>query len=322
MNRAEQAMRGLDRVQQRHRWLAFPVAVWKKFADDQAGNLAALIAYFGFASLFPLLLVFVTVLDVVLRDYPGLRDQVLNSTFSQFPVVGQDLKSNVHGLSSTGPALAIGLILTFLGARGVAGAMQNALSKVWAIPYSRRPGFPWNTLRAITMIIVIGLGVVVTSLLSGLAAGVGHVITGSSGHVGAIAASLLVNIGVFWLAFRLGTAREVTWREHFPGALASAIVWQALQLAGTYIIGHQVSHSSSLYGVFGIVLGLLAWLYLQAQATLYAIEMASVRAHKLWPRSLAPPPLTPQDRQAYELYASSIQRRADEHIRIDIDSHA
>jgi len=322
MNRAEQVWRGLDRVQQRHGWLAFPVAVWKKFSDDQAGNLAALIAYFGFASLFPLLLVFVTVLDFVLRDYPSLRNQVLNSTFSQFPVVGPQLKNNVGSLNSTGWALVIGLILTFLGARGVAGAMQNALSKVWAIPYSRRPGFPWNVLRAITMIIVIGLGVIVTSLLSGLAAGVGHVITGSSGHVGAIAASLLVNIGVFWLAFRLGTAREVTWRNHFPGALASAIVWQALQLAGTYIIGHQVSHSTSLYGVFGIVLGLLAWLYLQAQVTLYAIEMASVRAHKLWPRSLAPPPLTPQDRQAYELYASSIQRRADEHIRVDIDTPA
>ena len=321
MNRAEQAVRGLDRLQQRHNWLAFPVAVWKKFGDDQAGNLAALIAYYAFASLFPLLLVFVTVLDVVLRDYPTLREQVLSSTFGQFPVVGPDLRSNLHSLNSTGPALAIGLILTFLGARGVAGAMQNALSKVWAIPYSRRPGFPWNVLRAITMIIVIGLGVVVTSLLSGLAAGVGHVITGSGGHVGAVAASLLVNIGVFWLAFRLGTAREVTWRALFPGALASAIVWQVLQLAGTYIVGHQIAHSTSLFGAFGIVLGLLAWLYLQAQATLYAIEMASVRAHKLWPRSLAPP-LTPQDRQAYALYASALQRRADEHIKVDIDAPA
>src|SRR5262250_3720866 len=87
MNRAERAMRGLDLVQRGHAWLAFPVAVWKKFGDDQAGNLAALIAYFGFASLFPLLLVFVTVLDLVLRDYPTLRERVLSSTFGQFPVI-------------------------------------------------------------------------------------------------------------------------------------------------------------------------------------------------------------------------------------------
>jgi membrane protein len=321
MNRAERAVRKLDRVQQRHAWLGFPVAVWKKFGDDQAGNLAALIAYYGFASLFPLLLVFVTVLDIVLHNAPKLREQVINSTIGHFPGFGTELRVVTHHpVTATGPALVIGLILTFLGARGVAGAAQNALNKVWSVPYYRRPGFPWNLLRGIAMIIVVGLGLIVTSVLAGLAAGVGHVITGGSGSIGAVAASLLVNIGVFWLAFRLGTAREVTWRNHFPGALASAVVWQVLQLAGGYIVGHQLAHNQSLYGIFGIVLGLLAWLYLQAQATLYAVEAATVHARKLWPRSLAPPPLTPQDRQAYALYAAAAQRRADEQIRVDADS--
>src|SRR6516165_5833845 len=255
MSALNRAVATADRTQQRWPWLAFPVAVWKKFGDDQAGNLAALIAYYGFASLFPLLLVFVTVLDIVLRNDPKLREQVVSSTFGQFPVIGPQLEANVHSLSATGPALVIGLILTFLGARGVAGAVQNALNTVWAVPYYQRPGFPWSLLRGIAMIIVVGLGLIVTSFLAGVAAGVGHVITGTSGPVGTIAVSLLVNIGLFWLAFRLATAREVTWREHFPGALLSAIVWQILQLAGTAIVGHQISHSSSMYGMFGIVLG-------------------------------------------------------------------
>jgi membrane protein len=318
MNRAERAVRGLDLVQREHTWLAFPVAVWKKFGDDQAGNLAALIAYYGFASLFPLLLVFVTVLDIVLRDAPTLRSQVLNSTFGQFPVIGPQLQANVHSLNATGPALVIGLILTFLGARGVAGAVQNALNTVWSVPYYRRPGFPWNLLRGITMIIVVGLGLIVTAFLSGLAAGVGHVISGASGHIVTVAVSLLVNIGVFWLAFRLATAPEVSWREHFPGALASAVAWQILLLAGTYIVGHQLAHSTSLYGVFGIVLGLLAWLYLQAQATLYAVEAAVVRARRLWPRGLAPP-LTAQDHRAFALYAEATQRNADKPAEVDTD---
>ena len=321
MNRAEQAIGKVDRTQQRHTWLAFPVAVWKKFSDDQAGNLAALIAYFGFASLFPLLLVFVTVLDIVLRGDPALRQHVLDSTFARFPGLGAELQGHVHSLNATGPALVIGLILTFLGARGVAGAAQNALNTVWAIPYHRRPGFPWNLLRGLAMIIVVGLGLIVTSFLAGLAAGVGHVLTGASGPAGTIAVSLLVNIAVFWLAFRLGTAREVTWRDHLPGALASAVVWQILQLAGGYIVGHQLAHNTSLYGIFGIVLGLLAWLYLQAQATLYAVEGAVVHARKLWPRSLAPP-LTTQDRAAYALYAAAGERRADQHIKVDIDTPA
>src|SRR5215467_1215239 len=319
MNPAERAMRGLDLVQRGHAWLAFPVAVWKKFGDDQAGNLAALIAYYGFASLFPLLLVFVTVLDIVLKNAPKLRGQVVSSTIGKFPGFQTPLNAVAqHHLTATGPAVVIGLILTFLGARGVAGAVQNALNTVWAVPYYRRPGFPWNLLRGIAMIIVVGLGLIVTSFLAGLAAGVGHVITGTSGPVGTIAVSLLVNIGLFWLAFRLATAREVTWREHFPGALMSAIVWQILQLAGSYIVQHQLAHSRSLYGIFGIVLGLLAWLYLQAQATLYAVEAAVVRSRKLWPRGLAPP-LTAQDRRAYTLYAEATQRNAAEPVEVDAD---
>ena len=165
------------------------------------------------------------------------------------------------------------------------------------------------------MIIVVGLGLIVTSFLAGVAAGVGHVITGTSGPAGTIAVSLLVNIGLFWLAFRLAAAREVTWREHFPGALMSAIVWQILQLVGGYIVGHQLAHNESLYGIFGIVLGLLAWLYLQAQATLYAVEAAVVHARKLWPRSLARP-LTAQDRRAYALYAEATRRNADESVEV------
>jgi YihY family inner membrane protein len=269
------------------------VAVWKKFSDDQAGDLAALVAYYSFASLFPLLLVFVTVLDIVLGSHPALRDQVLSSTFAQFPVVGPQMKSNVHSLNQTGTALAVGLLLTFLGARGVAGAVQNALNSVWDVPRERRPGFPWSLLRGITLIIVVGLGVIATSLLSGLAAGAGHSLTGAGGGVPAIAVSLLLNIGLFWLGFRLATASEVSTGDLFPGALLAAIAWQVLQLIGGYIIGHQITRSSSLYGAFAVVLGLLAWLYLQAQITLYAVEANVVRARRLWPRSLTVSPAQP-----------------------------
>jgi membrane protein len=322
MNRAERAVRRLDRLQQRHAWLAFPVAVWKKFGDDQAGNLAALLAYFGFASLFPALLVFVTLLDLVLRNDAAFRARVLSSTFSQFPVIGPQLQQNVHSLGATRFALAAGLILTFLGALGMARAIQNALNTVWAVPYSRRPGFPWNMLRASGLMVTVALGLIVTSALSGIASAAGHLIGGAGTHIGTVIVSTLVNIGVFWLGFRLATAREVTTRELFPGALGSAVVWQVLQLLGVYIVGHELARSSSLYGVFGIVLGLLAWLYLQAQATLYAVEASVVRARKLWPRSLAPPPFTPQDRRAYELYATAGQRIAGERIRVEVASPA
>ena len=316
MNPAERVVRVVDHAQQQRSWLAFAVAVWKKFGDDQAGNLAALFAYFTFASLFPLLLVFVTVLDIMLKGDPALRQQLLSSAFGQFPVIGQELRRNINALQETGPALVIGLILTFLGARGVANAAQNALNTVWAVPLARRPGFPWNQLRSVGFVLVVGIGLVVTSTLSGLAAGA-SVLPGPVAAAGAIVVSLALNVGVFWLGFRLAAASEVAVRELFLGALLSAITWQVLQFLGTWIVGHQLARSSSLYGVFGLVLGLIAWLYLQAQFTLYAVEASVVRARRLWPRSLTPP-LTEEDRKALALYAQSQQRRPEEDINVGI----
>jgi membrane protein len=316
MNRAERVAHSLDRLQQRTPWLSFPVAVWKKFGDDQAGNLAALIAFYAFAALFPLLLVLVTVLDIVLRDVPSLREDLLNTAYSHIPLIGPQLRNHLGGLHETGAALVFGLVLTFLGARGVAGAAQNALNTVWAVPFNRRPGFPWNQLRSIGLIAGVGLGELITLLLSGLAAGTGE----TAAQAGAVAISLVLNIGLFWLGFRLGTAREITAGELFPGALLSATVWQVLQLTGTYFIRHQLAHSSALYGVFSLVLGLIAWLYLQAQVTMYAVEASVVHARKLWPRSLMPPPLTPSDRRAYKLYATAAQRRPDEEIKASAEA--
>jgi YihY family inner membrane protein len=296
-----------DEIQRRTPALGFLLAVQKKFGDDRAGDLAALIAYYSFVAIFPILLVLLTVLDLVLRHDPALRQKVVSSALSAYPVIGPQIKSNVSPLHSTGVALAVGLVAALLGARGVALAMQNAMNSVWAVPQDRRPAFPWSLLRGVGLIVVIGAGQIVTVLLSGIAGGVGHLLTGAPAEVGTIALAFVLNIGVFWVAFRLATAAGVSWRAMFPGAVLSAVSWQVLQLLGGFIVGRSLQHSSALYGVFGIVLGLLAWLYLQAQITLYAAEVCAVRAWRLWPRSLRPP-RTEQDVSAYEHYGRADRR--------------
>ena len=309
MNRIEKAVRAADELQQRHAWLAVPVAVWKKFGDDQAGNLAALIAYSALVAIFPLLLVLVTVLDIVLKDNPGLKQTVLNAV-DKYPAVSL-LEGHVDRLNQTGIALAVGLVGTFIGTLGVANSLQNALNSVWEIPFSRRPGFPWSWLRSITLIVVVGTGFIATTVLSGLAAGAGRVLPGAGSSVLAIAVSLVLNFGLFWLAFRLATAKDITWRQLWLGAAISAVIWQILQAFGGYFLSHQIAHASPLYGTFAVVLGLIAWLYLQAQLTLYAVEINVVLAYRLWPRSLAPPPYTEQDRRAFELYVEKRRNQRD-----------
>jgi len=310
MSMVKQAIRAADELQQRRAWLAVPVAVWKKFGDDSAGNLAALIAYYAFVAIFPLLLVLITVLDIVLKNNPGLHHRLLTSALGHFPVIGPQLGS-IHPLRQTGLALVIGLLGTFIGARSVATAMQNALNSVWEIPIARRPGFPWSWLRSFGLILVIGLGLTGTTILSGLASGAGHVLSGFAAHLAAIVVSLLLNIGFFWLAFRLGTAREIGWRQLRLGAVIGAVIWQVLQSVGGYFVSHQLAHTSSAYGTFAVVLGLIAWLYLEAELTLYAVEINVVLTYRLWPRSIAPPPYTEQDRRAFQLYAQ-VQKRSEE----------
>jgi membrane protein len=315
MKYANDLLAKTDRLQQDKAWLAVGVATWKKFGDDQAGNLAALVAYYAFASIFPLLLILVTVLDIVARNNPGLRKQLLRSALHQYPVIGAQLESTVsHGLSKTGVALVIGILLTLFAALGVAAAMQNAVNTVWAVPQFRRPGFPWSVLRSLGLILVIGPGMIATITLSSVAGGTGH-LGGTLARVVPIVVSLVLNIALFWVGFRIAAAREVATRDLRLSAILAAIAWQVLQLIGGYFIGHQLANNSA-YGVFGIVLGLLAWFYLQAQITLYVVELNVVRARRLWPRTIAPPPLSDADFRAYELYADASQRRPEIQIEV------
>ena len=288
MNVIERPLRAVDRFQQRWPVLAVPVGVWSKFNDDQAGNLAALIAYYAFAALFPLLLILVTVLDIVLKNDPSLRDTLLNSALSQYPVIGPQIKSHLGTIPGTGVPLVIGIVFLLLGARGVAGAMQNAMYGVWGIKKEQRPGFPLSQLWAFALVLTVGIGFIVTTFLSGLAGGAGHLLNGAVAHVGAVAISLILNVGVFWLSFKIATAWQVPWRELRIGSAIAAVCWQALQVVGGYVVSHQLHRASELYGTFGVVLGLLAWLFLQAEVTLYAAEADVVLARRLWPRSVLP----------------------------------
>ena len=286
MNAFTRAGRTVDDFQQRWPPLAFPIAVWKRFNDDQAGNLAALIAFNGFVAIFPLLLVLVTVLNIVLKNDPALHATLLDSALAQYPVIGPQIKSNLGTISGDGLPLVLGIVFLLFGARGVANAMQHALCKVWEIAQKDRPGFPLSQLWALGLLLTVAIGFVATTFLSGVIAGAGHLLTGADAIIGPVLISLALNLGMFWLGFRLATFCKVRWRDLFIGAVIAAVVWQLLLVFGGYVVSHQLHRASELYGTFGLVLGLIAWIYVQAEVTLYAVEVDVVHARRLWPRAL------------------------------------
>ncbi len=314
-NPIERPLRAIDRTQQHRPWMAFPFAVVKKFGDDRAGNLAALIAYYGFFSLFPLLLVFVTILGIGLRGHPGFQHRILSSALAKFPVIGPDLRHNVHSLSAHSTvSLIIGVVIAFWAGLGVVRATENAMNTVWDVPFKDRPNFLFSVARAVVMLVVLGF----TTALSAATAGIG---TGGSTWwwtlVG-IVLSLVLNFGLFMLAFRMLTTARVSWSQVRTGAIIGAVAWTILQAVGGYYVGHQLQGASSTYGTFSVVIGLLAWLYLGAQITLYAAEVNVVKATRLWPRSLVQPPLTDADQRALYRLAKVEERRREETVQVEV----
>lgn len=307
----------LDRVQRARPWLAFPYAVIKKFGEDRAGQQAALLAYYGFFSLFPLLLASVTILGLVLRDNPQLRDDILRSALAQFPVIGDQIGQNVRALSASGFALVAGLAGALWGGLAGVKAMQNAMDHVWDVPVRAQPKLLKQVVRGLLMLFVLGGFTLVATGLAG---------TGTEGEsvpvvvrVFTFPLSILVNVAVFMLAFKILTEARVGWREVFPGALLAGLAWTGLQAVGNYYVGTRLRNASELYGFFGIVIGLLSWLYLAAQITLLCAEINVVRAKKLWPRSLSVEPQTEADERALTAHAKVEERAEGEQVQVAFD---
>jgi YihY family inner membrane protein len=317
----------VDRFQREHRWVGFPLAVVYKFVDDLGTYQAALLTYYAFVSLFPLLLLAVTVLGYVLAGDPTAQQAVLGSALRNFPVVGQELGDNVHALHGNAWALVFGIAVSVYGGLGVTQAAVTTMCQVWAIPVAERPALPVSYGRGATVLLVVGGGVLVTTALSGVTTAVGAGLPAWAGGVVLrlvpVLVAVVLNTGLFLAGYRLLTPRRLTPRQLFPGALVAAVAWQALQLVGTYLIGHQLQGSSASYGLFGIVLGLLFWLYLGAVIFLVGAQINAVRVLRLAPRSLlavAFPDdraVTRADRRAYRAYAASQRRKTFQTVAVD-----
>ncbi len=313
MNPVEGGLRRLDRLQQRHRTPGFVVGVIKKYGDDNGGTLAASLAHSAFVSVFPLLLVLITALGLVASGDPVLRQDVLNAVARQFPLIGSQLAGNLHALRrSSVIGLVFGLLGMLWGGSGLAQAGLFTMAQVWNLPGPARPGYVQRLGRAGLFLLVLLLGVIVTTLLTALDTFGHHTV------IIVVLAELLAlgaNVGLYFISFRVLTPKGVPGRALLPGAVAGGVAWTGLQAFGSYLVHHYL-HSDSVYGVFATVLGLLAWLYLAVELTVYAAEVNVVLARRLWPRALIQPPLTEADRSSAALQALQNQRRPEQDVKV------
>ena len=311
-----------DAYQRRHRWAGLPLAVLYKFADDQGTYLAAQITYYGFVALFPLLLL-ATILGYALHGNPHLQRQVLDSALAQFPVIGDQITANIRSFHGSTAGLVIGILGCVYGGLGIVQATQNTLNKVWGVPRDSRPDPVRARLRSLLLLAFGGASVIITTVLSALGAAADSYGASLGAGVRALvtAAAIALNMTLFIVAFKVLTARPVTIGQIRAGAVAAAVIWQALQLAGTLLLGYKLKGATATYGLFALVLGLLASIYLGAVTMVICAEFNAVRARQLWPRSLLSPftdnaDLTPADQHAYTSYAKTERHKTFENIDV------
>ncbi len=312
------ALERADRWQARHPAAGVPVAVVKKFIEDDAASLAVQVAYWGFFSVFSLLLAFVAILGFALQGDPSLQKQVLDSTLERMPVIGPQISGDVGSLTGNGVALAVGLVGAVWTGLGITLAVGSALDQLWAVPSVQRSGFVKSRIRGVLVLASVGVMNIAAT------AAVGFATAGSArsaiADVASLAAAGAVDLVIFLASFRLLTAAAVTTRQVLPGAVLATSCWLLLQAVGGVFLTNVLKGSSQTYGGFAAVVGLLAWLLIAAEITLIAAELNVVLARRLWPRSLAGA-LRPADERTLRDSAQAQQRDRRQRITVTFRAH-
>ncbi|MDQ3293318.1 MAG: YihY/virulence factor BrkB family protein, partial [Actinomycetota bacterium] len=278
-------------------------------------TLAALLAFYGFFSLFPALLVVTTIAGFIGNDAIG--DSVIGAVLGGLPVFGERIgRDATQPLQGSAFALVAGLIGVLYGAMGVAQAGQHAMAEIWNVPGVVRPGFPVRLVRSLAFLALLGAGITVLATLGNI---------GTLGDTTLLArlASLVLQVGLtvglYVACFRVLTPKSIDTRELLPGAIVGGVGYSALLIAGSALVRTQLRHAEALYGQFALVLGLLGWLQLVATVSLYGAEVNVVLRRKLWPRSIVQPPLTEADERVLRDIARQGERRPEQRVEVDFD---
>ncbi|WP_375002712.1 YihY/virulence factor BrkB family protein [Aeromicrobium sp. CTD01-1L150] len=316
----------LDRFQRRHRVIGFPIAVVYKYFDDQGPYLAAVIAYYGFIAIFPVLLISTSVLGFFLDGDPGLRDRLLDSALGQFPIVGDQL-GRPEGLTGSTGAIIIGSIAALYGAMGLGQASQNAANIAWAVPRNSRANPFLMRLRSLLFLAIAGLGILVLAIATSVLANIDV--------PGRFEAPLLqwgvravvfgLTVVIFVGLFRLVSAGRAGTRSVLPGAVVAALGWQALQVGGSAYVTTIIGRASQMNQTFALVLGLVAFLFLAATMAVLSLEVNVVLRRRLYPRALLTPftdsvELTRADVKAYTMYAKAQRHKGFQTISATFDA--
>jgi uncharacterized BrkB/YihY/UPF0761 family membrane protein len=319
------AVSAVDGFQRRHPLLGFPIAVIYKYFDDQGPYLAAALTYYAFVAIFPLMLIGTSVLGLLLRGEPQWQESILDSALAQFPIIGDEL-GRPEGLQGSVSGVVIGALAALYGAMGLGQALQNTQHVAWSVPRNSRPNPVKARGKTLLLLVTAGLSLLAVTVVSTVATTTDaftELIGGGLNALLPVLTVLVVGTGLTYL-FRLAATGQHSFLRAAPGGYTLAVLWQLLQIGGAAYVDRVLVNTSSMTKTFGLVLGLVGFLYIGAVLAVLATEINVVLSRRLWPRALLTPftdnvQLTDADRRAYALYARMQRHKGFEEVLVRWD---
>ena len=316
------AVSTVDGFQRRHPVLGFPLAVVYKYFDDQGPYLASALTYYAFIAIFPLMLLGTSILGIILRGEPNWQQSILDSALAQFPIIGDEL-GRPEGLQGSFAGVAVGALAALYGAMGLGQALQNTQHVAWSVPRNSRPNPVYARVKTLILLVTAGFSLLAVSIVSTVASTTDLFteVLGQGIKVFLPVLTIAV-VGTFLtLLFRYAATGQHSFLRAAPGGYALAVMWQLLQIAGAAYVDNVLVDTSSMTKTFGLVLGLIGFLWIGAVMAVLAMEINVVLSRRLWPRALLTPftdnvELTDADRRAYASYAAMQRHKGFEKVSV------
>ena len=311
-----------DGVQRRWSVFGYPLGVIYKYFDDQGNYLAAIITYYAFISIFPLLLLGSTILGFFLEGDPERQQELLDSALAQFPIIGDQL-GRPEGLTGSTTVIVVGSLVALYGALGLGQALQNTLNVAWGVPRNSRPNPILLRLKSLFLLVTAGVAMLAISALSILVSHTevfGESLSDYQWPI--VLLTVTVNTIVLTALFRVGAARSHSiWTGSVPGAIVASLLWMGLQSIGALYVTNVLTKTTGMNQTFALVLGLIGIIWLAAAVGVLGIEVNVVLDRRLWPRALLTPftdrvNLTDADRRAYASYARAQRHKGFETVEV------
>jgi membrane protein len=266
----------LRRTRRRRPWLDHVIRAYSRYSDRNGDHLAGAITFFGFLSFFPLIALVYAIVGYAAQVDPQVRVYVDETMKALLPGLSGELRIDQIHPRSTG---VIGLALLLFTGIGWIGVLREALHDMWMRPRGDRGNFVLNKINDIVVLVVLGVGLLASVAISGLAASATENLLTSIGLGGtpgvaafvrllAIVIAVVFDTVIFALLFARLSGSGQPLRRMVRGAVFAAIGFELLKLAGSLLVSHTTKNP--VYGIFAVTVGLMVWINLVARFTLFA----------------------------------------------------